>query len=293
MFEVALPAPLPDGSYVVAMEQDWMKQSPESPNYSGIDKSVPSPARMYDFWLGGKNNFEADRAAGQAVIDAFPGILPGVRANRAFLGRAVGYLAGEAGITQFLDIGTGLPVENNTHEVAQATRPESRVAYIDNDPIVLAHARALLTSAPEGATSYSEADVRDPDTILGLAAETLDFTEPVAITLLMILQLVPDSEDPYGIVARLMDATAPGSYLVISHPANDVDKGEIVEAYDRLNQQLPEQATLRNHAQVAQFFEELEPVDPGVIQIHRWRPDRHQNDLDLDIPAWAGVGRKS
>ncbi len=274
------------------MAQDWMNQPPEAPRSSGIDTSVPSPARMYDFWLGGKNNFEADRAAAQAVIDAFPGILPGVQANRAFLGRAVRFLAGEAGITQFLDVGTGLPVENNTHEVAQAISPASRVAYIDNDPIVLSHARALLTSTPEGATSYSEADVREPDTILGLAAETLDFTEPVAITLLMILQLVPDSEHPYEIVSRLMDATAPGSFLVISHPANDVDEGEIVEAYDRLNQQLPEQATLRDHAQVTRFFAGLDLVDPGVVQLHRWRPDRHQTDLDVEIPAWAGVGRK-
>lgn len=274
------------------MAQDWMKRPIEPSDYPGIDTSVPSPARMYDFWLGGKDNFEVDRVAAQAVIDAFPGILPGVRANRAFLGSAIGYLAGDVGVTQFLDIGTGLPVENNTHEVAQAIRPESRVAYIDNDPIVLTHARALLTSTPEGATSYSEADVRDPDAILRHAAETLDLTEPVAISLLMIMQLVQDSEDPYGLVTRLMDAAAPGSYLVISHPANDVDKGEIVEAYDRLNQQLPEQATLRNHAQVAQFFKDLELVDPGIVQLHRWRPDRNQTDLALDIPAWAGVGRK-
>ena len=258
-----------------------------------IDTSVASPARIYDYWLGGKDNFPADQEAAEQVIAAFPGIRPGVRANRAFLGRAVRYLAGEAGIRQFLDIGTGLPTENNTHEVAQAVAPESRIVYVDNDPIVLVHARALLTSTPQGATDYIEADLRDPGKILQGAAETLDFSKPVAITLLMILMLVQDAEDPYAIVARLLDAVPSGSYLVISHPAGDVDAGEIAEAYERLNERMgATQGTLRSHGVVARFFDGLDLVAPGLVQLHRWRPDPGDLGLDRDVPAYAGIGRK-
>jgi S-adenosyl methyltransferase len=258
-----------------------------------INTNVASPARIYDYWLGGKDNFPADQEAAEQVIEAFPGIIPGVRANRAFLGRAVRYLAGEAGIRQFLDIGTGLPTENNTHEVAQAVAPESRIVYVDNDPIVLVHAKALLDSTPQGATDYIEADLRDPDKILQGAAATLDFTKPVAITLLMILMLVQDAEDPYGIVARLLEAVPSGSHLVISHPAGDVDAGEIAEAYERLNERMgATQGTLRSHEQVARFFDGLEMVAPGLVQLHRWRPDPGDLGLDRDVPAYAGVGRK-
>jgi hypothetical protein len=259
----------------------------------GINSNVVSPARIYDYWLGGKDNFPVDRAAAEQVIEDFPGIIPGVRANRALLGRIVRYLAGEAGTRQFLDIGTGLPTKNNTHEVAQTVAPESRVVYVDNDPIVLVHARALLTSSPQGTTAYVEADLRDPDKILQAAAQTLDFSQPVAITLLMILMLLQDAEDPYGIVARLLDAAPSGSYLAISHPANDVDAGEIEKAYQRLNQRMRgAQATLRTHAEVARFFDGLEMVEPGLVQLHRWRPDPGDVGLDMDVPAYAGVGRK-
>jgi S-adenosyl methyltransferase len=258
-----------------------------------IDTSVASPARIYDYWLGGKDNFPADQEAAQQVIEVFPGIIPGVRANRAFLGRAARYLAGQAGIRQFLDIGTGLPTKDNTHEVAQQVAPESRVVYVDNDPIVLVHARALLDSTPQGATDYVEADVRDADKILRGAAATLDFDKPVAITLLMILMLVEDDEDPYGIVARLLEAVPSGSYLVISHPAGDVDSGEIAKAYERLNERMgATQGTLRGHAEVARFFDGLEMVEPGLVQLHRWRPDPGDSGLDRDVPAYAGVGRK-
>ena len=259
---------------------------------AGIDTSRPSPARMYDYWLGGKDNFSADRQMGDAVIEVFPGILPGVRANRALLGRMVRYLAGEAGIRQFLDIGTGLPTKDNTHEVAQAVAPESRVVYVDNDPIVLVHARALLSSSPQGATTYVEADLRDPDKILQGAVETLDFSKPVAVTLLMILMLVQDAEDPYAIVARLLDVVPSGSYLAISHPAGDVDSGEIAEAYERLNQMGGIPATLRSHAEIARFFDGLEMVEPGLVQLHRWRPDPDAEGLEVDVSAYAGVGRK-
>jgi hypothetical protein len=258
-----------------------------------INTSVASPARIYDYWLGGKDNFPADQQAAEQVIEVFPGIIPGVRANRAFLGRAVRYLAGEAGIRQFLDIGTGLPTKNNTHEVAQSVAPESRIVYVDNDPIVLVHARALLDSTPQGATDYIEADLREPGKILQGAAATLDFTKPVAITLLMILMLVQDDEDPYGIVGRLLEAVPSGSYLVISHPAGDVDAGEIAEAYERLNERMgATQGTLRSHGEVARFFDGLEMVEPGLVQLHRWRPDPGDPGLDRDVPAYAGVGRK-
>lgn len=272
----------------------WMKPTPHHPAVpQQIDTSVASPARMYDYWLGGKDNFAADREAAEQVISAFPGIVPGVRANRELLGRSVRYLAGAAGVRQFLDVGTGLPTENNTHEVAQAVAPECRIVYTDNDPIVLAHARALLTSHAEGATAYVQADIRDPETMLSAAAETLDFNEPVAVTLLMILQLVQESEDVYGIVSGLMDAVPSGSYLVISHPAGDVDNGEIAEAYDRLNERMGGvQAILRDHTQVARFFTGMDMVEPGLVQLHRWRPDPDATDLDFDVPAYAGVGRK-
>jgi S-adenosyl methyltransferase len=259
-----------------------------------INTSVPTPARMYDFWLGGKDNFPADREAGEAVLEVFPEMRRGVLQNRALLGRMVRYLAGEAGMRQFLDIGTGLPTKDNTHEVAQGVAPESRVVYVDNDPLVLVHARALLTSSPQGVTKYVEADLRDPDKILESAAETLDFSEPVAITLLMILMLIED-KDAYEVVGRLMDAMPSGSYLAISHPAGDVDSGgEISVAYERLAELMPERPTLRSKDQVAQFFDGLEMVEPGLVQLHRWRPNPADAEsvLHYDVPAYAGVGRK-
>ena len=187
-----------------------------------FDPTVAHSARIYDYWLGGKDNFAADREAAEQAIAANPGIVFDVRANRAFLARAVGYLADDRGIRQFLDLGTGLPTASNTHEVAQAVAPESRIVYVDSDPIVLAHARALLTSSSEGATAYLDADLRDLDRIRSAAAQTLDFSKPVAVMMLIVLHLIPDSDDPYGIVKRLMDSLVPGSYLVIAHPASDI-----------------------------------------------------------------------
>jgi hypothetical protein len=259
-----------------------------------INTNVVSPARIYDYWLGGKDNFPVDRAAGDQVIEVFPDIKLGVRANRALLGRMVRYLAGDAGIRQFLDIGTGLPTKDNTHEVAQAIAPESRIVYVDNDPLVMVHARALLQSSPQGITKYVEADLRDPDKILEGATATLDLNQPIAISLLMILMLIQDAEDPYGIVRRLMDAVPSGSYLAISHPAGDVDTGEIAEGYQRLRELMGEPPVLRNHPEIAQFFDGLEMVEPGLVQLHRWRPDPADAEsvLHYDVPAYAGVGRK-
>jgi hypothetical protein len=184
----------------------------------GIDITVAHPARVYDYWLGGKDNFAPDRVAGDRVLAVTPGLRYRVRANRAFLGRTVRYLAAEAGVRQFLDLGTGIPSADNTHEVAQRVAPQARVVYVDNDPIVLRHAQALLRSAPGGVTTYIEADLRDPQPILRQAAATLDFSQPVAVMLLGVLHLVSDAEDPWRIVTELMAAVSPGSYLVISHP---------------------------------------------------------------------------
>src|SRR6201986_4046095 len=189
-----------------------------------FDTGVPHPARVYNAILGGKDNYAADRAAAEATIRAFPGNAMAARANRAFLARAVHYLAAEAGIRQFLDIGTGLPSANNTHEVAQRAAPDARIVYIDNDPIVLSHAQALLTSTPEGACAYVDADIRDTGKILKDAANVVDFSRPVAVCLIMILQFVPDEDDPVSIVRALVAALPSGSYLTVAHPASDVDQ---------------------------------------------------------------------
>ena len=256
-----------------------------------IDTTVAHPARVYDYWLGGKDNFAADREAAERVLAVTPGLRFRVRANRAFLARTVRFLAAECGIRQFLDIGTGIPSANNTHQVAQAAAPDSRVVYVDNDPIVLAHARALLTSTPDGATAYLEADLREPDYILATAARTLDYSQPVALMLLGVLHLVPDDEDPYEIVARLMAALAPGSYLVISHPASDINPGQ-AEAQRRYNERVATPQTLRSRAEVARFFEHLEMVPPGLVYVHTWRPDPGDEAPADTTSAHGGVARK-
>jgi hypothetical protein len=213
-----------------------------------------------------------------------------VRANRAFLGRAVRYLAGEAGVRQFLDIGTGLPTADNTHEVAQQVAPQCRVVYVDNDPVVLAHARALLTSTPEGVTAYVDADLRDTGKVLRGAAATLDFSKPVAVLLLMILQYIPDPDDPWGIVARLLDAVPPGSYLVVSDTAADIDTEAVAESARRYNQRLGSlRQTRRTRTEFARFFEGLDLVEPGVVPLPGWRA---QASPGQNIPAYAAVGRK-
>ncbi len=258
-----------------------------------LDTSVAHPARVYDYWLGGKDNFAADREAAEQAIAANPLILPGVRTNRQFLRRAVSHLASEAGIRQFLDIGTGLPAANNTHQVAQAVAPDCRVVYVDNDPIVLVHARALLTGTPEGATAYIDADLRDPDSILARAARTIDLARPVGVMLLAILQLIPDEDDPHGLVARLMDAMAPGSHLVISHPASDVLPEAMARMQRLLNERQREVVTFRTRPEVCRFFGGLELIEPGVVQPHRWRPEPGDLVPDHEISAWCGVARKA
>jgi hypothetical protein len=257
-----------------------------------IDTSVAHPARVYDYWLGGKDNFAADREAAERVLAATPGLRFRVRANRAFLARAVQYLAGEAGIRQFLDIGTGIPAANNTHEVAQAIAPDTRIVYAANDPIVLAHARALLASGPHGSTQYVHGDVREPAAILQAAAQTLDLTQPTALMLLGILHLIQDSEDPDKIVATLMDALPPGSYLAISHPASDIGPGQ-AEAQRRYNERVSTPQTLRTRDEVARFFTGLELVPPGLVYVHTWRPGPGDIAPADAASAYGGVARKN
>jgi hypothetical protein len=262
-------------------------------NRSGFDTTVPHISRVYDYWLGGKDNYAADREAAEQAIAANPTVLLGVRANRAFLGRAVRFLAGEAGIRQFLDIGTGIPTADNTHEVAQRVAPESRIVYVDNDPVVLAHARALLTSAPGGATAYVDADLRDVDAVVAAAARTLDLSAPLAIMLVGILHMIPDSDAPHAIVARLVDAMPPGSYLALSHPARDINAAANKDMVGRLNERMPgTPLTFRAHDEITSLFDGLELVEPGVVPINRWRPDPAADPGLGDMAAYCGVGRK-
>ena len=266
--------------------QDQPGQRPQ------IDTSVASIARIYDYWLGGKDNFKADRDAAEQMIQQYPDIVTGVRKNRAFLGRAVHYLAAEAGIRQFLDIGTGLPSSNNTHEVAQRAAPEARIVYVDNDPIVLSHAQALLTSTPEGACAYVDADIRDTGKILKDAANLLDFSRPVAICLIMILQFIPDEDDPVSIVRALVDAIPSGSYLTVAHPASDVDQ-HVGPALRQLSTRMGgTRAVPRSYQEVSRFFDGLEMVEPGLVQLHRWRPGTGLDDTGRDLAAYGAVARK-
>jgi hypothetical protein len=257
-----------------------------------LETGVAHVARVYNYWLGGTANFEADREAAEQAMAAYPDLPRSVRANRAFLARTVRWLAREEGIRQFLDIGTGIPAANNTHEVAQAQAPESRVVYADHDPIVLAHARSLLTSTPEGATDYLDADLREPGRIVAEAARTLDFRQPVAIVLMAVLQFIPDEEGPREILAQLLDAVPGGSYLVVSHPASDIDAESMAEMAKRLNQLMSQSVALRGHAAVTDFFDGLELVSPGVVRIPEWRPDSPE-EATTPATMWGGVARKA
>jgi hypothetical protein len=254
-----------------------------------FDTSVPHIARIYDYWLGGKDNFAADREAAERALAATPTIAPGVQANRRFLGRAVRHLT-EAGVRQFLDVGTGIPAASNTHEVAQSIAPECKVVYVDNDPIVLAHARALLTSTT-GPTAYIEADARNTAKILAEAADTLDFRQPVGVMLMAILHCVPDDDDPGGIVSSLLAACPPGSFLALSHPARD-QVAVAVRAETSLTKSMGQKVTFRTREQVAGFASGLELVEPGVVPVQEWRPD---SVLDINSPPtamWGLVARQ-
>jgi hypothetical protein len=260
-----------------------------------IDTSVAHAARVYDYMIGGSTNFEADRQASHAAATLTPGGLEGVSAglvaNRRFLARATRWLAAEAGIGQFLDIGTGIPAQDNVHEVAQAVSPDARVVYVDNDPIVLAHAHQLLQSTDEGHTTYVHGDLREPDVLLAQAGQTLDLDEPVAILLVSLMHFVTPDEDPYGIVARLVGAAAPGSYLVLSHLARDVV--DLDATYEKLNQFTEETFVLRTKPEVARFLDGLELVDPGLVLVDEWRQDPdHVPYPGQALPLYGAVGRK-
>jgi hypothetical protein len=255
-----------------------------------IDRSVAHSARIWNYWLGGKDNYAVDREVGDQFQQIFPDIVPIARASRGFLTRAVTYLAGEAGIRQFLDIGTGLPTADNTHEVAQAVAPDARIVYVDNDPLVLTHARALLVGATEGGTNYIDADLREPDKILQAAGETLDFSEPVALMLMNILGHITDTDEAQSIVKRLLDGLPSGSYLAVADGTNVIKGEAFEEAIAIWNQAGSVPYSLRHPDQIARFFEGLEVLEPGIVSCTRWRPEA--GDAADEVDEFCAVGRK-
>jgi SAM-dependent methyltransferase len=261
----------------------------DSRTWSHINPRVPTIARVYDYWLGGKDNFAVDRELAERFVQADPMVIEGVRSNRAFLRRAVRFLAGDMGIRQFLDIGTGIPTANNTHEVAQSVDPGCRVVYVDNDPMVLAHARALLTSVT-APTAYIDADARDTARILAESGRVLDFGQPVAVMLIGLLHCIPDADDPARIVADLVRAVPPGSYLAISHPAADIHAGAMAEGAEAMNKSLTAPVTFRRFDDVVAFFDGLDLAEPGVVATTQWRP--HPGADTTPLPGWVGVARK-
>ena len=269
-----------------------MTDSSSAPAGNGpaIDSSMPHSARVWNYWLGGKDFYPVDRMVGDQVMEMFPDIGRLARADRAFLGRAVRFLAGEAGIRQFLDIGTGLPTANNTHQVAQAIAPSSRIVYVDNDPLVLVHARALLTSTPEGACDYIDADMRDTSTILAEASRTLDFSRPVALMMLGIVGQVPDSDEPEAIIGRLLEPLPSGSYLALSD--GTTTSKTFTAAVEAYNQSSVNTYHPRSPEQLTGFFDGLTLVSPGVVELNQWRPDASRSPDAGEVPGMGGVGRK-
>jgi len=254
-----------------------------------FDTNVASPARIWNFWLGGKDNYAADRAASEVVLAAMPSLLQIAQATRRFLVDAVTLLARDYGVRQFLDIGTGLPTANNTHQVAQRVAPESRIVYVDYDPVVLAHARALLVSNDAGATTYVDADLRDTETILTAAAGTLDLREPVAILLITVLHFIPDADRPREIVKRLLDAVPPGSFLVILHAPSDIRSDEVAEMARRYNATASAPINPRPHDEVASFFDGLEMIGPGLVNFTDWWDEA---EPDAGLAGYVGIARK-
>ncbi|MDI3388039.1 SAM-dependent methyltransferase [Streptomyces sp. B-S-A8] len=251
---------------------------------------VAHNARVWNYWLGGKDHYTVDKEVGDQVTAMYPSIGEVARADREFLGRAVRHLAGEAGIRQFLDIGTGLPTAANTHEVAQRIAPDSRIVYVDNDPTVLAHARALLTTSPEGATAYVDADAHDPDLILRAAADTLDFDRPVAVILLGILNFVLDTEQATDIVRRLVDAVPSGSYVVVTHPTLELGGAGNAEAMAFWNENAKPPITARTGQEIAAFLDGLELLPPGLVSCSRWRAE--EGTEPQQVAQYGAVARK-
>lgn len=257
-----------------------------------IDTTIPHSARIWNYWLGGTDNYEVDRMAGDQFLRSFPDIAVIARATRAFMGRAIRYLAAQAGVRQFLDIGTGLPTAGSTHEVAQRLAPQSRIVYVDNDPSVLSQAGTLLHSTPEGATAYVDADMRDPSRIMRSAAKTLDFRRPIAVLFMGVLGHVSDDAEAASIVRRVLDEVPSGSYLVLSDGTNVVH-GELGEAAQQeYNESGAEAYCLRSPYQIARFFDGLEMVEPGLLSVTWWRPEASAAGLQPEVDALGGVGRK-
>jgi len=258
-----------------------------------FDANVPNPARMWNYWLGGKDNFAADREAAERIIDAMPTMPQIAKWARRFLVDAVLQLVTVYGIRQFLDIGSGLPTADNTHEVAQRAAPESRVVYVDHDPVVLNHAQALLTSSPAGKTDYIQADLRDAGTILAEAARTLDFSQPVAILLIGVLHFIPDAEDPYAILRRVVDGVPSGSYLAIGHGASDIEPVAAAELTRRYNQASPVKIRLRSRDEVMPFFDGLEPAGRGLVPLSQWWDSgTAESDTASGLAGYVGIARK-
>ncbi|MCT7351506.1 SAM-dependent methyltransferase [Streptomyces sp. 15-116A] len=269
-----------------------MSESHTPPSGSArLNTGVAHNARVWNYWIGGKDNYEVDQKVGDHVASINPIIRDIARADREFLGRAVTFLAGERGVRQFLDIGTGLPTADNTHEIAQRIAPDARIVYVDNDPIVLVHARTLLTGTRDGVTDYIDADVHDPDAILRRAADTLDFDRPVAVMMLGILNFVLDTDEARSIVRRVMDAVPSGSFLVLTHPTFDPEVGgELqVPAMEFWNENATPPITARSGAEIAAFFDGLELVDPGLVSCSRWRAT---SGSAVVVPQYGAVGVK-
>jgi len=264
-------------------------ERPDDTAGTAIDTTVPHSARIWNYWLGGKDNYAVDRAAGDQFSAIYPGIVDIARADRAFLGRVVRFLAGEAGVRQFLDVGTGLPTADNTHQVAQRVAPESRVVYVDNDPLVLAHARALLTSSPEGATQYVDANMADPEKVLQEAAKWLDLSQPVALTLMGVLGHVVDHDEALAIVAGLLDGLPAGSYLAINDSINTSEALEEALRVYEASGAVPYRT--RSLEQFTGYFDGLDLVEPGMVLVADWRPAPGA-DRGPEIPQEGAVGRK-
>ncbi|MFF3935324.1 SAM-dependent methyltransferase [Streptomyces phaeofaciens] len=256
-----------------------------------IDTTQPHTARIWNYWLGGKDNYEVDRATGDRIRQLHPGIGEYARADRLFLGRAVEHLVTQAGLRQFLDVGTGLPTADNTHEVAQRLAPDARIVYVDNDPLVLAHARALLSSTPQGRTDYLDEDLRNVDSILEHAAKTLDLDEPVALMLLGVVIFIGEDEDPYALVRRLMDRLPSGSHLVLSHTVTSPAMPDVDEAVRFWNEHGTPKLTQRTPGDVARFFDGLDLLDPGVVSCSRWRPAPVGQQPE-EVAMFGAVARK-
>lgn len=260
---------------------------------TAIDTTVPQPARFWDYMLGGKDNYPIDREVGEQVLTTFPDLRDAARADRGFLIRAVTYLVRDAGIRQLLDVGTGLPTVNNTHQVAQTTAPDCRIVYVDNDPMVLVHARALLTSTPAGSTDYLHADIRDPERILDEAARTLDFTRPVALMLLGVINYILDDAEAHAIVDRLLESLPSGSYLAMSHPTAEVHTEAIEASVAQYNSSGAPPIKTRSRQELTRFFDGLELLQPGVVSCSLWRPDPSDVGTPTEVTQYCGVARKS